>query len=166
MKTMTMAAAAALYLGLAGGAVLAQGVGPVYTAPMMTGHPMYGQGPHWAPGMAFDRQMGMMIVDQNNDGTIAADEAAAWHEANFEQMDEDGDGMVSKGEFLAGGMHQGRGARHFSRRDARFAEIDADKDGNITLAEYIDDTKARFAAADTDGDGKVSVWEYRGRSRM
>ena len=31
-------------------------------------------------------------------------------------MDEDGDGKVSKGEFLAGGMHQGRGAQHFSRR--------------------------------------------------
>ncbi|MDA0662160.1 MAG: EF-hand domain-containing protein [Proteobacteria bacterium] len=166
MKAIAMGAAAAFCLGMAGTAAMAQGFGPGYTAPMMSGHPMYGQGPHWAPGMAFDRPMGMMVIDRNADGAIAADEAAAWHEANFGQMDEDGDGKVSKGEFLAGGMHQGRGAQHFSRRDARFAEIDADRDGTITLSEYIKDTGARFAAIDKDGDGKVSVWEYRGHDRM
>lgn len=164
MKAIFAAAAVAISLGAAVNTATAQGLGPVYTAPMMTGHPMYGQGPFWAPGMSFDRHMGTMIIDQDTNGMVSADEAAAWHEANFSRMDENGDGKVEKAEFLGAGM--GRGTQHFNRREARFIAIDDNSDGSITLAEYMADTEQRFAAADTDGDGKVSVWEYRGRHRM
>ena len=171
MKRIAASAMAILCLGT--GSAAAQGFGPVWNAPMMTAPPMYQQGPMWGSGMMFDQQMGMgmagRIVDQNSDGVVSADEAAAWHEADFDRMDEDGDGQVSKGEFLAGGgmRHgQGRGAQYFTQREARFAEIDADKDDAMTLSEYMADTRKRFVAADSDGDGKVSVWEYRGRRRM
>jgi Ca2+-binding EF-hand superfamily protein len=172
MKRIAIGVIAALCVGA--GTAAAQGFGPVYNAPMMTGHPMYQQGPMWGSGIMFDQQrmgMGMAgtIVDQNGDGVVSAEEAAAWHEANFDRMDEDGDGKVNKGEFLAGGgmgRGQGRGAQYFTQREARFAEIDSDKDGAITLEEYLADAKNRFAASDGDGDGKVSVWEYRGRRRM
>lgn len=59
-------------------------------------------------------------------------------------------------EGMADGMHDGM-------RDGgpflNFDEIDADKDGKITLAEMEAFRAARFAAADTDKDGALSAEE-------
>jgi Ca2+-binding EF-hand superfamily protein len=47
------------------------------------------------------------------------------------------------------------------RKKARFVEMDADKNGKVSQAEFIAVGKARFQAADTDKDGKVTPWEFR-----
>jgi Ca2+-binding EF-hand superfamily protein len=54
---------------------------------------------------------------------------------------------------LAGGGHHGPDLQ------ARFTEMDADKDGKVTPAEMAAHRAARFAAADTNGDGKLSLVE-------
>ena len=51
---------------------------------------------------------------------------------------------------------EGRGP---DRERASFSELDANGDGEVTLAEMQARGEARFAAADTDGNGTLSVEE-------
>lgn len=54
-----------------------------------------------------------------------------------------------------------RFAQMQERMKARFAEMDADKNGVVTKVEFMNAAKARFQASDADKDGKVTPWEYR-----
>ncbi|MEM7319290.1 MAG: calcium-binding protein, partial [Pseudomonadota bacterium] len=45
-----------------------------------------------------------------------------------------------------------------------FEELDANGDGEITMAELEARQAARFAAADTDGDGKLTAAELTARA--
>lgn len=143
---------------------------------MMRGAPMMGRG----------------MIDANGDGLVSAEEAAAAHERGFVMLDADGDDAVSREEFDAAttGMsaymkqmqqhiagHVGEAnARHMmermrtrqtdrqERREKRFAAIDADSDGSLTLDEVLRAAEDAYNKADTDGDGRVTVWEYRRRA--
>lgn len=117
-------------------------------------------------GMGPGSGMRMTRVDTNGDGVISADEAAAWHEEAFAAMDSDGDEVVTKDEYLAthlspGGGTGPRAKMMQQRKEAHFAEIDKDKNGKLSLDEFLSGGETHFAAADRDGDGKVSVWEFR-----
>ncbi|RVJ79258.1 EF-hand domain-containing protein [Sinorhizobium medicae] len=46
------------------------------------------------------------------------------------------------------------------RKKARFTEMDTDKSGEVSKAEFLTAGKARFDAADTDKDGRVTPWEF------
>jgi hypothetical protein len=48
-----------------------------------------------------------------------------------------------------------------ANKEARFGEMDADKNGSVTKAEFLAAAQAHFKAADQDGDGQVNPWEYR-----
>jgi Ca2+-binding EF-hand superfamily protein len=52
------------------------------------------------------------------------------------------------------------------RRKARFTEMDKDKDGKVSVDEFLATGKARYAASDRDKDGKVTVWEFRSARRI
>jgi Ca2+-binding EF-hand superfamily protein len=104
------------------------------------------------------------MIDQNNDGVISADEAAAFFESVFAEIDADHDDVLTKEEFLSARPGQGRGpgsdfAR--TRREERFAAMDTDKDGKVSHAEFLEAHRQIFAAADADKDGKVTPWEFR-----
>jgi Ca2+-binding EF-hand superfamily protein len=60
--------------------------------------------------------------------------------------------MPMDGDMQGGGMREGGPFLNFD-------QIDADKDGKITLAEMEAFRAARFAAADTNGDGNLSAEE-------
>ena len=128
-------------------------------------------------GMGMGQGGGMMLkrfgaIDENNDGIISADEAAAQVEAVFAAMDADDDGELTMDEYMAVRMGPGEGKNPDrmkamqERKKARFAEMDADKSGKLSKAEFIEGGKARFAAADTDKDGKVTPWEFRAQHWM
>src|SRR5690606_3796968 len=76
----------------------------------------------------------------------------------FAKIDTDGDGSVSRDEFMASGRSKSsdraseRKARHFDR-------IDADKSGTITAQEWNAVAEKYFAALDADQDGKVTKAE-------
>lgn len=46
------------------------------------------------------------------------------------------------------------------RKKARFTEMDTDKSGKVSKAEFLTAGKARFDAAVTDKDGRVTPWEF------
>ncbi|MDX6740238.1 EF-hand domain-containing protein [Actinocorallia sp. A-T 12471] len=98
-------------------------------------------------------------------------------EALTSTADLDGDGRVTREEFLARlddadeGPHSLRAAIHEVGK-AEFQAIDADGDGKATLPEILrvldaqgGDAKreavAAFEALDADGDGSISLDEYR-----
>jgi Ca2+-binding EF-hand superfamily protein len=110
------------------------------------------------------------ITDQNNDGVIAADEAAARRESVFVAIDADDDGALTEEEYMAVrmGPGAGRGPRHEARQElnrARFKVMDKNKDGKVTKAEFIEGGRVQFEAADANKDGKVTPWEFRANRR-
>ena len=129
----------------------------------------WGNGPGSSPMMGQGMMGRMAAIDTNNDGIIGDDEAAAQVESVFAAMDSDGDGELTEEEYMSvrmgPGFGQGRNEERQKamqeRKKARFAEMDADKNGKASQAEFIAGGKARFQAADTDKDGKVTPWEFR-----
>lgn len=150
--------------------------------PMNGAGPMDGRGAGRGMGLGAGRGMGMRqgnprfmarfaILDQNDDGRISDDEAAANREAVFYAMDSDDDQELTEEEFLAVRMGAGRQlnkARMKMRQEAkkaRFAPMDTDGSGKVSQAEWMAEGEARFTSADTNGDGIVTPWEFRSRPR-
>ena len=144
-------------------AAVAQGSSPVYNAPMMTNQGMgqVFQGQRWDGFRHPTRSPA--IVDQNGDGVVQPDEAAARLEGRFGAYDADNDGMVVKDEYMAMQMRAGRRgqAPKYSELEARFAAMDSNKDGKVSKAEFLATGEQQYKKSDSNGDGKVSVWEYR-----
>ena len=111
------------------------------------------------------------IIDQNDDGRISDDEASAQREFVFASMDGDDDGELTEEEFMS--VFMGRGESRNSERveqrqqekQARFAPMDTDSSGKVSIAEWMAEGQQRFASADTDKDGIVTPWELRARQR-
>jgi Ca2+-binding EF-hand superfamily protein len=131
----------------------------------------WGNGPGGGQGMMMGQGMmgRMAAIDSNNDGVISDDEAAAQVENVYAEMDADDDGELTEEEYMAvrmgfgpgQGRNEARQKQMQERKKARFGEMDADKSGKVSKAEFIAGGKARFLAADADKDGKVTPWEFR-----
>lgn len=123
------------------------------------------------PGMMQGMMHRMGAIDTNDDGVISDDEAADQVESVYAAMDADDDGEVTEEEFMSVrmgprfGRHEARQKMMQERKKARFVEMDSDKSGKVSKAEFIAAGKARFEAADTDKDGKVTPWEFRAQRR-
>jgi Ca2+-binding EF-hand superfamily protein len=90
-------------------------------------------------------------MDHNGDGILTRYE---WHadRESFERMDRNDDGVVTSREFIDPGS-LGR------RRDVRFRELDRNQDGRISRTEWVGDAEA-FRLLDQDVNGVVNLSEY------
>lgn len=147
---------------------------------------MFGKDPGFGYGPAYGRQyrprtgwgMGQVvtarIVDENGDGVISDDEAAARYEEDFAAMDVDRDSMLSNDEYMAARMAAGAGEVFYGpynqqvqdRQRGRFQTLDADADGKVSQSEFMIGSRERFQGSDLDKDGKVTAWEFRSRPRL
>ncbi len=135
----------------------------------------FGQGMQRGWRMGMQGQRGFMrrfsIVDENSDDRIGADEAAAWRESVFAAMDADDDGELTLEEYMTvrmgnqEGRNPQRQAMRQEQKKARFAPMDKDTSGKVSMAEFMAAGKAAFARADADGDGTVTPWEFRSHRR-
>jgi hypothetical protein len=151
------------------------GMGPGYG---MGYGPGYGMGP--GPGMMGPGMMGpggmrgfagRPPIDTDHNGVVSETEAAKHFEEAFAAMDEDDDGKLTQDEFSS--VFFGPGPRMAARGDgmklwqerkeARFKEMDGDKDNAVSQEEFIAYGKKRFETSDRDKNGKVTVWEFVGR---
>lgn len=74
-------------------------------------------------------------------------ETKATKAGNFNELDKNGDGKVSKEEFRA-------------FLDNQFSEMKKDKDGNVTVESYTVYMAARFKSLDKNNDGVITPDEY------
>jgi hypothetical protein len=155
--------------GMPPGMMQGHGMGPGGMSPGM----MQGMGPGGMQGMMQGMGPGGMTggrffpLDTDGDGAVSAEEAAAAAERRFAVFDVDDDGVLTIEEFATFRMQPppwadpDRIAAMQARRAARLAELDADADGQVTKAEFMQAAEAHHAAADSDGDGRVTPWEHR-----
>lgn len=118
-------------------------------------------------------------LDVNNDGTLNQADRDAKRGQMFDRLDANKDGSISRDEFMAahgprgdhagmghergpgegrkGGMRHGRHGGGMGMMMVRMA--DANKDGNVTRAEYDAAVTRHFDMVDTNKDGTITKAE-------
>ncbi|SEC15261.1 hypothetical protein [Rhodobacter sp. 24-YEA-8] len=125
------------------------------------------------PGIAGGHSQAAFIAsyDKNGDGKVSLEELIEVRTERFRGADKDGDGRLNEAEYVAefeGRLRQqyadqGRdpsGERFeasLKQAGVRFALIDRDRDGFLSLEEDLESARKTFARNDTDGDGFVSA---------
>lgn len=115
-----------------------------------------------------------MRMDGDNDGRVSSTEFVDGHIERWKIADADGDGVVTvqeaasvatkmRGRFGKRGWGPGSGKMHGRRAAERFAQMDANQDGQVTKAEAEASHKARFAELDTNRDGVIDGQELTAR---
>lgn len=103
--------------------------------------------------------------DGDADEAVALAEFKAGRDANWNAMDENGDGGVSEDEYTAEFENRldaqiaGSRKQSVEQANVRFGVLDADEDKVMTFREYQDSGHRTFARWDTDGDGYVTLEE-------
>jgi len=100
-------------------------------------------------------------LDTDGDGMISRQESDARRQALFAEADLDGDGKLNFEEML-----EYQELRRQLHRQARFKALDADGDGVISQDELAQRADRFWARLDADGDGAITPDEMReGRKR-
>lgn len=118
----------------------------------------------------------LTAVDANRDGSVSAEEMRSGLDtrrnqqvsARFDTADADGNGMLSREEFIsaagqrgehAGRGGHGRGGEHRGWRGAGRGGAERGMRGPLAIADVQARTTAAFARLDKDGDGYVTAGE-------
>lgn len=117
-----------------------------------------------APGdQAPPASAGVMRYDTNKDGAVDRAEWKAGQEARLKRLDANGDGKLSQDELFARTPTAGNsvlpGDRQAGRQSAYFQRLDADKDGQVTLVEFMAQADRNFARCDLNKDGRIDTAE-------
>jgi len=108
---------------------------------------------------------GLMRYDTNKDGVVDRAEWKAAQEARFKQLDANGDGKLTQDELFARTPAIGNSVlptdRQAQRQSTYFQLLDADKDGVVTLAEFMAQADRNFARCDINKDGRIDTAECR-----
>lgn len=105
-------------------------------------------------------------LDADGDGKVSAAEYEASGVQRFQRMDESQDGLIDKAEATAirkrtadRMMNAGVPPSVMAARPDPIVEMDANRDGQVTLDEAKAAQRVRFVAADKNGDGALDTAE-------
>ena len=116
------------------------------------------------------------VIDTNKDGNLSSAEIAAMQakaladaaaaeqkqiEADFKKLDTNNDNSLSLAEFKAAAP----ALRPRQTAEQMLAELDANKDGKVTAAEYRSGPLAQFEKADADHNGILTAQELQASRR-
>jgi EF-hand domain pair len=108
---------------------------------------------------------GLMRYDTNKDGAVDRAEWKAGQEARFKGLDTNGDGKLTQDELFARTPAVGNSVlptdRQAQRQSSYFQLLDADKDGVVTLAEFMAQADRNFVRCDINKDGRIDTAECR-----
>jgi Ca2+-binding EF-hand superfamily protein len=152
MRRLSLLATAALVLA-----------GPAFAAPGDTATP---QATPAAPSTRPARiDSGVMRYDANKDGAVTLEEWKSGQQARFKRLDANGDGKLSKDELFARTPAVGNSVlptdRQASQQSSYFLLLDTDKDGFITLTEFMAGAERNFTRCDLDKNGRIDTAECR-----
>ena len=100
-------------------------------------------------------------LDHNGDGYLDKNEVSGKLAENFDKLDTDHDGKLSRDELRAAWKaHRDHDAHHMG-----LSKLDADHDGRISLAEFTTSMKARFDHLDANHDGYIDNAELAARHK-
>ena len=123
-----------------------------------------GPGGEGGPGGGGDRMARFMQADKDGDGKVSYEEATAarpgFPKENFDRMDSNHDGFVTKEDTPPAGVLGGPGGMRRGAMMERLMASDANKDGKVSFAEaktvVIDMDAEGFARFDRNGDGFIA----------
>jgi Ca2+-binding EF-hand superfamily protein len=107
-------------------------------------------GTQTAPDASRGERMAQRIlarVDTDHDGKISKAEFDTESVALFKRLDKNGDGKIASDEVPA---------RRWGGKGPMFGQMDTDKDGKITKAEFTAAEDKMFQKLDTNGDGVIT----------
>ena len=99
-------------------------------------------------------------LDANGDGVVSASEFDKAGRQRFQRMDDNHDGVIDKAEVADLRKRMGTSSAAGNRPDM-IAQMDANKNGEITQAEVVGAQKARFKKADKNADGMLNAAEQK-----
>lgn len=122
-----------------------------------------------APAAATERPTrtggGIMRYDANRDGVVDKAEWNAGQEARFRSLDSNADGKLSQVELFARTPAIGNSVlpsdRQAQRQSTYFQRMDSDRDGAVSLAEFMAQADRNFARCDVNKDGRTDAAECR-----
>jgi Ca2+-binding EF-hand superfamily protein len=95
-------------------------------------------------------------ADTNGDGVVTRGEFLAARAANFAKYDRNGDGFIDPQDF----PRRMRATKQIGARlDELIVHFDTDGDGRINHAEFVDGPTSAFDLADTSRDGQLTADE-------
>ncbi len=108
---------------------------------------------------------GIMRYDANKDGVVDKTEWNAGQEARFRQLDADRDGKLNQAELFARTPAVGNSVlpsdRQAQRQSSYFERMDNNKDGGVSLAEFMAQADRNFNRCDVNKDGRTDAAECR-----
>ena len=108
---------------------------------------------------------GLMRYDTNKDGVVDRAEWRTAQEMRFKQLDTNKDGKLTQDELFARTPAIGDSVlptdRQVQRQSSYFQLLDTDKDGFVSLSEFMIQADRNFARCDLNKDGRIDAAECR-----
>ena len=113
-------------------------------------------------------------MDRNHDDSLSEDEMPEWLKSARKSIDRNGDGKISRDEFLksreqiaalrrnqeAKKPESGSSEKSTTSLNELFTRLDKNQDGKLTETEIPESARARIMKADTNKDGEITKQEY------